>query len=133
MHQVKPKSTRELRKFGLTIAVPLALLGGLALWRGRAAGPYLLTVAAALALAALLLPRALAPLERVWMKVAEVLSAVMTRVVLFLSFFLVITPFGLLLRLFRKDLLQCNFDPQQKSYWVIVESDGPCSRSDKPY
>jgi hypothetical protein len=128
-----PIRIRKLRRFGLTMALPLGILGGLAAWRGKATAPYLLVLAAAFLLAGLFSPRVLIPVERGWMKFAGVLSAVMTRVVLFLSFYLVITPCGVLLRLLGKDPLQRRFDPQWKSYWVAVDPDGPCSRPDKPY
>ena len=133
MTEPDPKCIRKLRRFGLTMALPLAILGGLALWRGKITAPYLLGLAAVFLLAALVSPRALAPVESGWMKFAEALSAVTTRVVLFLSFYLVITPCGVLLRLLGKDLLHRKFERQLKSYWVAVDPDGPCSRPDKPY
>ena len=127
------KSIRDLRKFGFIMTVPLAVIGGLALWRGRAAGPYLAALAVFFLAAALLFPRALAPIERTWMAFATKLSVVMTYVVLTLTFYLVITPFGLLLRLLGKDLLQRKLDSDLKSYWMPAEADGPGTRPDKPY
>ena len=133
MTESKPKSIRELRRFGITMSAPLAVLGSLALWRGKPVAPYLLAMAAAFLVTVVIYPRALWPIERAWMKLADVLSAVMTRVVLFVCFYLVITPFGLLMRLLGKDLLDRKFDPNLKSYWVPVDPNGPCSRFDKPY
>ena len=124
---------RTLRKFGLVMAVAFGVIGGLWAWRGRLFAPYLLTIAAAFLVLGLALPRALGPFERVWMKFAVVLAAVMTRVILTLSFILAITPVGLLRRLFGGDSLGLRPDPDATSYWVPVEEDGPCSRPDKPY
>lgn len=81
----------------------------------------------------LVYPRALRPVEYVWMKLAMVLNYVMTRVILTLAFFLAITPTGLLVRLFKKDLLSLTIDPQQQSYWVRVEPGGSQDRPEKPY
>jgi hypothetical protein len=67
------------------------------------------------------------------MALSRALSVVMTYVILTLMFFLVITPIGLALRLVRKDLLQMRLDRKKVSYWVAVDTDGPCSRPDKPY
>ena len=92
-------TTRELRKFGLVMAAPLTLIGGVLLWRGRTTGMILLGLAGLFLLLAGVAPRALAPVERYWMAFAEKLGAVMTRVILTLTFYLVITPIGLLLRL----------------------------------
>lgn len=127
------RPTRELRKFGFVMFVPLAGLGALFLWRERVAGPWVLGIAAAFALAAFVVPRALAPVERIWMRFAHVLGTVMTTVILTLTYFLVMTPMGVVMRLAGKDLLAMKFDPEAESYWIPVEEDGPASRPDKPY
>lgn len=128
-----PRTRAELRKFGLTMAVPLTLLGGLAWWRGSDLSTWLWAAAGVFLVTGLILPGALGPVERAWMKLAWILSSIMTRVLLTLSFFLVITPFGWLLRLMGKDLLELRIDRERESYWVPVEPDGPATRPDKPY
>jgi hypothetical protein len=45
----------------------------------------------------------------------------------------VLTPFGLLLRLMGKDLLDLRVDPDRESYWIPAEPDGPATRPYKPY
>ncbi len=109
------------------------VLGGVLLWRERAAAPYLLAVAALFGLAGLFVPAALRPVEKAWMKLALVLSAVMTRVILTVAFVLAITPVGLVLRLMGKDLLALRRDSTLPSYWTPVEPDGPATRPEKPY
>jgi len=124
---------RTLRKFGLIMAVAFGMIGGLWAWHGRPLAPYVLALAAACFVLGLALPRALDPFERGWMKFAAVLAAVMTRVILTLSFILAIIPVGLLRRLFGGDSLGLRPDPTATSYWIQIEDDGPCSRPDKPY
>ena len=126
-------SRAELRRFGWVMAGPLTLLGGWFWWRGSAVAPWLFAAAAAFAVTATVIPGVLAPVERAWMRLAWVMSAVMTRVILTLSFFLVITPFGWLLKLLGKDLLDLERDPARESYWMPVEEDGPATRPEKPY
>jgi hypothetical protein len=133
------ESPKELRRFGVVMTVGLVVVGILLLWRGRMLGPYVVGLAALFLLTGLLLPRALIPVERVWMRFARVFGIVMTYVLLTLTFYIIITPMGVLLRLLGKDLLQLSFPrrresiPQQRTNWVAVEPDGPCSRADKPY
>ena len=127
------KTRKELRRFGLVMAAPLAVIGGYLAWQEQPAAPYVLGVAAAFLLCGLLVPAVLRPVEKAWMAMAGVLSAVMTRVLLTLAFFLVITPFGLLLRVMGKDLLQIRPGSRRESYWMPVEPDGPATRPDKPY
>lgn len=133
MHSSSPKSPSDLRTFGLVMAGAFGLIGGVLWWKDVAAAPYVLGVAAFFGIAGLVVPRLLGPIEWAWMKLALVLSAIMTRVILTLAFFLIITPIGLLLRLMGKDLLQTTLDPEQPSYWTPVEPDGPGTRPEKPY
>lgn len=111
----------------------MTILGSLLLWRGRAAAPWVLGLAAMALIAAAMAPRVLRPLEKI---LATLLMAVMTAVtyvILTVAFFLVITPMGILMRLLGKDLLGKRFPTEETTYWVAVEVDGPASRPDKPY
>ena len=133
MELFKKKSVKELRRFGFSFGAVMSVLGGLLLWRGRGAGPWLLGLAGFALLSALLAPRLLQPLEMVLAAILRAIMTVVTYVVLTLSFFLVFTPIGLLMKLFGKDLLDRRFPTDEKSYWVPVEVDGPTTRPDKPY
>ena len=125
--------SRALRRFGLVMAAAFALLAVLLLFKQRPAGPYALAMAACFALLGVAAPRVLDPVERAWMKLAGWLSAVMTYVVLTLAFFLVLTPLGLIRRLFGGDPLRRRRDRNAASYWLPVEPDGPGSRPERPY
>ncbi len=124
---------QRLRKFGFVMTVAFAALGSFLVWRARPAGPYLLYIAAAFLVVGLIAPRVLGPIERLWMALAQILQVVMTTLILTLTFYVVMTPMGLLLRLSGKDLLDMRRDPDAQSYWVPIEPDGPTSRPDKPY
>lgn len=127
------KTKKQLRDFGLVMTVPLALIGAYLWWKGRGAYPYLLGAAGFFLVTGLLVPQILRPIEKVWMKLAEIMGAVMSRVILTLAFYLMITPFGFLLKLMGKDLLDLQLSEQRESYWVATEEDGPSTRPMKPY
>jgi hypothetical protein len=124
---------QALRRFGFVMAAAFAVLAALLIWKHRPVGPYLLGLAAAFALLGAAAPGTLDPVERVWMKLAGWLSVVMTYVVLTLAFFLVVTPLGLLRRLFGGDSLGLKFKKNATTYWLPVEPGGPGSRHDRPY
>lgn len=128
-----PKSIKDLRRFGLALGSGLTLLGSFLTWRDRAAGPYLLVIAAVLLLCGALFPRVLAPLERLFATVARAVTTVITFVVLVIAFYLVMFPIGMLLRLLGKDLLGLKPEPDRQSFWEPVDPEGPTSRPDKPY
>jgi hypothetical protein len=53
-----------------------------------------------------------------WFKLGILLGRVVSPIIMVLIFFLIIFPTGLLLRLFRKDVLGLRFDKNKKTYWV---------------
>ena len=109
---------RELGKFGITVGIVLGILGGLFLWRGRDYYSYFLILSAAFLLLGLTVPILLKPIHKVWMTLAVLLGWLMTKVILSVLFYLVVTPIGLLARLFGKDFLDLRFDTNADSYWI---------------
>ena len=127
------RTVQELRKFGFAFTGGLTVLGSLLLWRGKAPGPYVLGAAALVLTLALLAPAALRPLEKVLATIFRWVTAAITYVVLVLTYYLVVTPMGIVMRLLGKDPLHLKREPNRPSFWVPVEEDGPHSRPDKPY
>jgi Saxitoxin biosynthesis operon protein SxtJ len=127
------KTNKELRKFGITVSIPLLLIGSYLWWKDSGVSLYLLSAGGALLVLGLLAPPTLKYVEIAWMKFATVMSFIMTRVILTIAFIFVITPFGILLRLMGKDLLELKIDKARTSYWSPVEPDGPQTRPDKPF
>ena len=106
------------RAFGLVFAAVFAIVG---LWPLMGGGPlriWALGVAAAFLAAAALRPKFLAPLNRIWTVIGLFLHRIANFVILSLLFYLVITPTGLMLRLFGKDPLRLRFEPGARSYWI---------------
>lgn len=121
---------RDLRKFGLMVGGVFAVLGLLFLWRHKAHWPYFLWPGAALIGFGAILPRALKYVYIAWMSVAFVLGFIISHIILGLFFFFVITPIGLLARLFGQDFLSLKLDAKAKSYWLPRE---PKSKSPADY
>ncbi len=111
-------SDRDLRKFGLMVGGVFAVLGGLFLWRAKAYYPYFLWPGGGLVLLGAVLPRALKWIYIVWMSLAFVLGFVMAHVILTLMFYLVLTPIGLVARLYGQDFLSLKLNRAAKSYWI---------------
>ena len=109
---------KDLRKFGITVGLVFTLLGALLLWRNKAYYYWLFIAAAAFLVPGLLVPVLLRPVHKIWMTVAIVLGWIMTRIILTVLFYLVITPTGLLGRLFGKSFLDLKFDDNAESYWI---------------
>jgi hypothetical protein len=115
-------STRgDLRRFGLGVGAVLVLIGGFLLWRHKPAYPYFIGVGTALMGLGLLLPSALRPLQKIWMGFAVIMGWFMTRLIIGILFYLILTPLSLLIRLFGKRFLDLKIDYTADSYWYRRE------------
>ena len=87
----------------------------------HAASPTLwaLALGGGLILLALVVPVALRPVHRIWMKVGHVLGYINTRILLGLIYYLVLTPMGLVRRALGKDTLQRSFAADAETYRVM--------------
>lgn len=111
----------ELRKFGITMAIALALLGGLFLWRGKEYYNFLFFSSFVLLFLGLIAPIMLWPVHKVWMTFALLMGWVMTRVILSIFYFVIFTPLALVFKLFGKSFLELKIDKPQESYWNYRE------------
>jgi len=127
------RSLTELRRFGFAFGSVLAFRGGVAWWRQKPWGPWLLAAAVVVLLLAATAPKLLWPLEKLMATLLRVVMTVVTYVVLTIAFVFIFTPIGLFMRLTGKDLLDREFPTGEATYWVPIEVDGPASRPDKPY
>lgn len=71
-----------------------------------------------LALIGFLKPSVLAPINKMWLKIALLLERIVTPMIMGVVFFLVVTPMALLLKILGKDLLGLRQKTNQKSYWT---------------
>ena len=59
----------------------------------------------------------LSPLKDYWIKLGEILGKVIAPIVMSLVFFIILTPIGIILRIFGKDLLKLKKN-KKSSYWL---------------
>lgn len=111
---------RTITSFALIVSGALLAIAAYQRWRGAA--PWLVitlvSIAAVLSLLSAVAPRALHPVYRGWMRGGEALGWLNTRILLTLVFFLVVTPIGLLMRLFGRSPIATA---RRDSYWTDVE------------
>ncbi len=112
---------KELKEFGITFAIVFGLFGVLFWWRHKPYFYYLFFVSVFFMFFGLFLPIALKPIQKIWMAVALVMGSIMTKVILFILFYLVITPIGIICRLSGKDILDLKLDKAKTSYWIKRE------------
>jgi hypothetical protein len=105
------------RAFGLAGSV---LLTGLFVIEYLRAGDFpwwIIAVAGVLAACALGAPSALAPLNRAWVGLRQLLSRITSAIVFAAAYWLAVVPAGLIRRSLWRDRLPPGFDKAAPTYW----------------
>lgn len=111
----------ELRKFSWTVGIAFLLIAAFLWWKQLAAWPVLAAIGGGLIVLGTIFPPLVRPFFYAWMSFAVVLGFVMTRVLLTIFFFLVLTPVGLFFRLIGRDALHRKIDRGAATYWIPKE------------
>lgn len=114
------ENPRDWQKFSTVMLVVIGLITTMAWRRGwisETVWALLLTLAIVAIVCAWIYPRPFRGFYRVGMTVSFYIGQVMGKVLLTLMFVLAVTPLGLLLRLFGKDLLSLRRNRTATSYW----------------
>lgn len=132
--QATETDRKELRKFGLTTGIIVALLFGLLLpWifsRPILRWPW--GVSSVLIIWALIAPGTLKIVYNIWMRIGLALGWVNTKIVLGIVFYLVFTPMGILMKMFREDPMRRKIDDGAISYRCASVKQ-PKEHMERPY
>ena len=123
----------DLRKFGITIGIILVMIAGFLFWKEKESFQIFLTVGAIFCALGLAKPIILKPIYFIWMVFAVAIGWIMTRVILSLLFYLVMTPIGLIARLFRKRFLELMWDDTVSTYWNYRSDESQNERYEKQF
>jgi hypothetical protein len=114
-------SRSTLRQFGV---IGLILMSGMAAWRmrqhGLDAGVLCMGVLAVVfAIGGIVEPNWLRPVFVAWLVAAFPIGWLISQIVLVILYYAVITPIGLILRLYGRDALRLKPRPTEASYWQV--------------
>ena len=107
----------DIRNFGLIISAVLIAIVMLLFWKEKQSYDILMIVGVVLCVTSLILPVILKPFYFAWMTFAVILGWIMTRVILSLVFYGIITPIGLFSRLVGKEFLNLKLNKTENTYW----------------
>lgn len=114
-------SPKELKKFGFTIGSVLLIVTAFLFYYDKPSFIFWIIPAIILFISGALFPKILKPLNIIWMSFAIVLGFFMTRVILGILFYIIITPIGLIAKLFGKDFIDKRISKEKVSYWNYRE------------
>ena len=138
-HTTENKTTqtvprKQLRTFGCLMGGVFGLIGLWPwIWQGESFRLWAMILSGFLLGLGLIAPTVLTPAFRGWMAFAEKLGWINTRIILGLIFYVIITPMGVLRRVFaKKPGLSHKFDKEVQTYRE-PKTLRPASHMDKPF
>lgn len=111
-------SKKELKKFGLTVGTVFSAIG-LFIWlyHHSNVGIYITVFGALLIILGAAYSKILKPIYKLWMSAALVMGFFMSRLILTILFYVIVTPIAFLAKIFGKDFLDQKLDKGKGSYW----------------
>jgi hypothetical protein len=121
-------SKDQSRDTGMGVVLLLLLLAGFRRREG------LLLTAVGLHVLNMMAPQTFRPVAIVWLRISDLLAAAVSTIMLAIAFFAVVTPIGILRRLFGKDSLKLNAFRASKDSVMVERNHVFVGRDlDKPY
>lgn len=117
MFQELNLNKNNLVKFGRTMCVCLLIIAALLFLRHSPAYKAVFGAGLLFLCFAQVSPRVLTPVYAVWMSIGFCMGWINTRVILIVTYYCLLTPIGLILKLFAKDLLQLRLKNDLTTYW----------------
>ena len=114
------RETGSNKNFGIVFFIVFLLIAVWPLIDGQSLRVWSLIVSLIFLVLGLLNSKLLNPLNLAWVKFGKILGKIVAPIVMGVIYFIIVTPIGLFLRLFGKDLLQIKFS-KNNSYWIKRE------------
>tara|TARA_Y100001970_G_scaffold278378_1_gene383982 strand:- start:344 stop:754 length:411 start_codon:yes stop_codon:yes gene_type:complete len=109
-------SNKDITSFSIIIGIILFIISGFLIYYGKEDYQFFAITASTFIAIGIILPILLKPIYLVWMIFAVILGWIMTRIILSVLFYLIITPIGLFARLIGEDFLGLK-KMNTNSYW----------------
>ena len=122
MDRIKLASNRN---FGIVFSVVFLLISIYPLINDENIRYWSLLISLIFLILGILNSRILTSLNIIWFKFGLFLGKIFAPLIMGIIFFLIVTPIGLIMKFFKKDLLNLKFN-KDKSYWI--KKTGPKSK-----
>ncbi len=113
----KKKSNKS---FGILFFIVFLIIGFWPLTNGEEIRFWSILISLLFLILGFLNSKILTPLSYAWIKLGLFLGKFITPIVMAIIFYLIISPFGVVIRLFGKDLLMKKYS-KKSSYWIKRE------------
>ena len=123
-------NTSSNRSFGIVFSIVFLIIAIYPLINNEDIRIWSLIVSLIFLILGYLKSRILTPFNSLWFKFGIFLGRIVSPIILGVIYFFIVTPTSILLRLFKKDLLNLKFS-NNNSYWL--EKQGPKSKMKNQY
>ena len=113
------------RSFGVVFFVVFLLIGLWPILKGNELRIWAIVISLIFLILGILNSKILTPFNKVWFRFGIFLGNFISPIIMGIVFFLVVTPTGLIMKLFRKDLINLRKN-NSSTYWI--EKKGPKSK-----
>ena len=104
------------KSFGVVFFIVFIIIGFWPILNGNDVRIWSILISLIFLILGLFNSRALTPLNKVWFKFGLLLGNIISPIVMGIIFFGIVTPTGLLMKIFRKDILKLNKN-NANTYW----------------
>ncbi len=117
------------KSFAIVFTVVFLLIAMWPVFYGNEIRLWAFLLAALILGLGLFYPKILTPLNQAWYRLGIILHHIVNPLIMGILFFGIATPTGLIMRLFKGDILKQNWDRQAKTYWIERQDREKISRS----
>ncbi len=114
---MKKKSINSNKSFGILFFVVFFLYGIWPILSSNEIRIWSLSMGIIFLILGLLNSKLLTPFHNLWLQLGTLLGRIVSPIIMFLVYFVFITPLAVIIRLFGKDLLRTKFN-KSPSYWI---------------
>lgn len=107
----------ELVKFSRVMSAAFLIVAFFLWYYDKNSFQYFIIISVLFFIIGLFAPTLLKAVYKLWMTLAVILGWFMTRVILSILYYIVVTPIGLIAKLFGKNFIEKNFNRKKTTYW----------------
>ena len=116
------------RSFGIVFFIVFLIIGLYPLIKDGDLRWWSLIISVIFLFLGLINSNVLTPLNKIWFKFGILLGKIISPIVMGIVFFLVVTPTGLVMRIFRKDILKLKKNSND-TYWINKDNTNSSMRN----
>ena len=114
------KKNKSNKSFGIIFFIVFLIIGFWPLINGEGVRIWSILLSLSFLILGLLNSKILSPLSYSWIKLGIIIGNFISPIIMAIIFYLLISPFGIVMRIFGRDLLMKKYS-KKSSYWIKRE------------